>query len=139
MHVDEEKEYKHVKEVEQELIALSGPKSSAQIPVKVNPWLGRLRSPNPSPNVSIGSIGNHVSSTKGKDKVDWPMVVFDVSARHFMVDHDSNGEKSLDEEFGIPKVQTSRVCRSTHTKYPMKRLKYDSFVAHHFMYMENVV
>ena len=54
-------------------------------------------------------------------------------------DHDSSGKESLDEEFGIPKVQTLGVHRSTHVKYIMEILKYDSFVAHHFMYMANVV
>ena len=67
------------------------------------------------------------------------MAVFDVSAGHSMVDHDSSGEESLDEEFGIPKVQTPGVRRSTRVKYPVERLKYDSFAAHHFMYMANVV
>ena len=67
------------------------------------------------------------------------MVVFDVSAGHSMAGHDLSGEESLDEEFGIPKVQTPRVHRPTRVRYPMERLKYDSFVAHHFMYMANVV
>ena len=67
------------------------------------------------------------------------MVVFNVLAGHSMVDHDSNGEESLDEQFGIPRVQTPRVHRFTCAKYPMERLKYESFVAHHFMYMANVV
>ena len=39
---------------------LSGPKSSVQTPTRVNPWSGRLRTPSASPNVSIGSTGNHV-------------------------------------------------------------------------------
>ena len=46
------------------------------------------------------------------------MAVFDVTVGHSMVDHDSSGEESLHEEFGIPKVQTP---------------------GHHFMYMANVV
>ena len=37
VHVDEEKEEKHVKEVQQESTVLSGPKSSAQTPTRVNP------------------------------------------------------------------------------------------------------
>ena len=36
-------------------------------------------------------------------------------------------------------MQTPGVCRSNRTKYPLERLKYDSFAAHHFMYMANVV
>ena len=139
MHVDEEKEDTQVKEVQQESTVLSGPKSSAQTPLKVNPWSGRLRSPSASPNASVGSTGKNVNSAKGKKKVDEPMAIFDVSAGHSMADHDSSGEESLDEEFGIPKVQTPGVHRSTRVKYPVERLKYDSFAAHHFMYMANVV
>ena len=55
MHVDEEKEGKQVKEAQQESTVLSGPKSSAQTLLKVNPWLGRLKSPSASPNASIRS------------------------------------------------------------------------------------
>ena len=41
MHVDEEKEDKKVKEVQQESIVLSGPKGSAQTPTKVtHGWVG---------------------------------------------------------------------------------------------------
>ena len=139
MHVDEEKEDKQVKEVHQESTMLSGPKSRSQTPLKVNPWSGRLRSPSASPNASVGSTGKNVNLAKGKKKVDQPMAIFDVSAGHSMADHDSSGEESLDEEFGIPKVQTPGVCRSTRVKYLVERLKYDSFAAHHFMYMANVV
>ena len=67
------------------------------------------------------------------------MAIFYVFAGHSMAGHDSSGEESLDEEFGIPKVQTLGVCRSTHVKYPIGRLKSNSFVAHHFMYMKNVM
>ena len=67
------------------------------------------------------------------------MAVFDVSAGHSMASHDSSGDESLDEEFGIPKVQTLGVRRSNCVRYPVDRLKYDSFVAHHLMYMANVV
>ena len=98
-----------------------------------------MRTPSASPNVSVGSTRNHVSSAKGKGKANQPMAVFDVSTGHSMASHDSSGDESLDEEFGIPKVQTLGVRRSTHVRYFVERLKYDSFVAHHFMYMENVV
>ena len=50
-----------MKELQQELTILSGLKSSAQTPMKVNPWLGRLRSPNASPNVLVESIGKYVN------------------------------------------------------------------------------
>ena len=67
------------------------------------------------------------------------MAAFDVSTGHSMVGHDSNGEGSLDEEFGIPKVQTLGVRRSMPIRYLVERLKYDSFGMHHFMYMADVV
>ena len=70
MHVNEEKEDKHVKEVQQESVVLSGPKSSVQTPTRVNPWSGRLRTSSVSPNVSIGSTRNHVSLEKGKSTLD---------------------------------------------------------------------
>ena len=70
------------------------------------------------------------------------MTDFDVSAGH------SSGDESLDEEFGIPKVKMPGVQRmegeislrkSTRVKYPVERLKYDSFAAHHYAYMVKVV
>ena len=119
---------------------LSGPKSSVQTPTRVNPWSGRLRNPSASPNVSIGSARSKASSAKGKEKVDQPMIGFD--AGH------SSGDESLDEEFGVPKVKTPKVQRmeggivlhrSTHVKYPMQRLNYESFATHHYAYMVKVV
>ena len=68
--------------------------------------------------------------------MDHPMATFDVFAGHSMADYDSSDGESLDEEFGIPKLQTLGVRR---VKYPVDRLKYDNYVAHHFMYMANVV
>ena len=70
------------------------------------------------------------------------MADFDVSTSH------SSGKKSLDEEFGIPKVKTPGVkrmegetslYRSTCVNYAMERLKYDSFITHHYAYMVKVV
>ena len=98
-----------------------------------------MRSPSASPNVSIGSTRNHVSLAKGKNKVDQLLALFDVFAGHSMADHDASGDESLDDEFGIPKVQTSEVRKFTRVKFPVERLKYDSFAACHFMYMANVV
>ena len=57
-----------MKEVQQDSTVLSGPKSSAQTPMQVNPWSSRLRTPSASPNVSVGSTKYHVSSAKGKGK-----------------------------------------------------------------------
>ena len=45
------------------------------------------------------------------------MAVFDVSTGHSMASHDSSGDESLDEEFGIPKVQTLGVCKSNRVRY----------------------
>ena len=56
-----------------------------------------------------------------------------------MKNHDSSGKERLNEEFGIPRVQTLGVCKSICVKYLVEGLKYESLVAHHFMYMANVV
>ena len=106
--------------------------SSNTLSKSVNSWSGRLRSG--SPNVSVGS---KTESIKGKEKVD----VFD--AGH------SSGDESLDEEFGIPTVRTpgiqrvqdvsKEVRRSSHIKYLVNRLRYDSLFAHHYAYMVKVV
>ena len=56
-----------------------------------------------------------------------------------MADRDLSGDESLDDEFGIPKVQNPGVRRSTCVKYLVERLKYDNFAARHFMYMANMV
>ena len=56
-----------------------------------------------------------------------------------MVDRDLSGDESLNDEFGIPKVQNPRVRRSTHAEQPMEKLKYNSLATCHFMYMANVV
>ena len=71
--------------------------------------------------------------------MDQPMTIFDVFAGHSTANYDSSGGESLDEEFGIPKVQTPGERKSTRVKYKIERLKFDSFAAHHFMYMANVV
>ena len=49
------------------------------------------------------------------------MAIFDVSTGHSMADQDSSGKESLDEEFGIPKVQTLGICRSTLVRYLVER------------------
>ena len=98
-----------------------------------------LRSPSASPNALVESTRRNVNFEKGKNKMDHPMAIFDVFAGHSMDDYDSSGGESVDEEFGIPKLQTSGVRKSMYVKYPFERLKYDTYVAHHFMYMVNVV
>ena len=50
-----------------------------------------------------------------------------------------SGEESHVDEFGILKVQTPGVHRSTRAKYLVERLKCDNFLARHFLYMANVV
>ena len=68
-----------------------------------------------------------------------------------IVGRDSSGfEMSLDEELGIPAMRTrgvkkamegmhSKLRRSTRIKNLVQRLSYDSYLAHHYAYMENVV
>ena len=101
-----------------------------------------MREKDGSPNVSFESAESRTKSKKGKEKVNQPMADFDVFARH------SSGDESLDEEFGIPKVKTlgvqrmegeTSLHRSTHVKYPVERLKYDSLATHHYAYMVKVV
>ena len=102
--------------------------------IKVSPRVGRLREKDGSLNVSFGSVESRKFSSKGKD--------FHVFAGH------SSDDKSFDEDFDIPKVKTSRAQRmegeiglnkSTHVKYPIKRLNYDSFIAHHCAYIAKVI
>ena len=62
----------------------------------------------------------------------------------------SGSRMSLDEELGIPTMQTSgvkraieaissKLHRSTCIKNRVQRLSYDNYLAHHYAYMENVV
>ena len=90
----------------------------------------------------------HVS-WKGKEKVDEPLCMPDVSSGYLHVDADSDGsEQSLDEDFGIPAVKTPSVRkaneaanlrRSGRNKNPVQRFTYDGYVAHHRAYMAKVV
>ena len=75
----------------------------SQMPMKVSPWLGWLRAKDGSSNLSFGSAKSNIKSIKGKEKVIYPMVDFDVSAGH------SRDKESLDEEFGIQKVNMPSV------------------------------
>ena len=73
-----------------------------------------------------------------------------VSLGHSTNDGDSSGSNvSLNEELGIPimhtpgvkkamEVMNEKLCRSTHTKNPLERLIYDSYMAHHYAYMAKV-
>ena len=36
-------------------------------------------------------------------------------------------------------MQENEVCRSSHIKYPINRLRYDNLAAHHYAYMVKVV
>ena len=68
-----------------------------------------------------------------------------------LVDGDSSGsEFSLDDELGIPAMKTpgvkkameavnAKLRRSMRVKNPLQRLSYDSYLARHYAYMENVV
>ena len=84
-------------------------------------------------------------------------LVFDVSCGHsHNIDGESSGsELSLDEELGIPSMVTPGVRksrnviktpggdagtrRSTRVKYPVDRLRYDGFSAHHYAYMVKIL
>jgi hypothetical protein len=69
-------------------------------------------------------------------------------------DESSDSEKSVGEESKIPSVTTpgsqmakkalktsnnNGVQRSTRVKYPLQKLTYDGFVAHHYAYMVRVI
>jgi hypothetical protein len=116
--------------VEQESQLISGPQESSISGSSNTPWKGRLR----SSNIVHGS-----SRT---------------SSRNSHVDGESSeSEKSEGEESRITSVTTpgarmvkkalktpdnnSAVRRSTRVKYPVQRLTYDGFVAHHYAYGES--
>ena len=117
IQVDAEKDDAQGKGVQQESQVISGPGESPRTSSKsVNPWSGRLR----QSNVSPGSAESKAATTKGKEKVEQSMIGFD--ARH------SSSDESLDEELGIPRLNTPSVrkmqggeglCRSTQVKYPV--------------------
>jgi len=116
----------------QESQLISGPQESSISGSSNTPWKGRLR----SLNIVHGS-----SQT---------------SSKNLHVDDELNDlEKSVGEESRIPSVTTlgarmakkvlktldnnSGVQRSTQVKYPVQRLTYDGFVAHHYAYMVKVI
>ena len=85
---------------------LSGPRESPSQGSVDRPWSGRLRGKGTPPSTP------HVSQ-KGKEKVDEPLCMPDVSSGYSHVDADSDGsEQSLDEEFGIPAVKTPGVRKA---------------------------
>ena len=106
-----------------------------------NPWKTKKTHEQAAPNVS----------RKGKEKVDEPPMVLDASTDHSIMGEDSSGSKmSLDDELGIPIMQTlggkkametmnAKLRRSTRLKNPVQRLSYDSYLAHHYAYMASVV
>jgi hypothetical protein len=79
-----------------------------------------------------------------------------ISSKNSHVDDElSDSEKSVGGESRIPSVTTpgaqmakkalktpdnnNGVRRSTRVKYPVQRLTYDGFVAHHYTYMVRVI
>jgi hypothetical protein len=118
--------------VEQESQLISGPQESSISGSNSTPWKGRLR----SSNIVDGS--SHTSSRI--PHVD---------------DESSDLEKSVGEESRILSITTpgvrmankglktpdnnSGMRRSTRVKYPVQRLTYDGFVAHHYAYMVRVI
>ncbi len=118
--------------VEQESQLISGPQESSISGSSSTSWKGRLR----SSNIVQGS-----SQTSSKNpRVD---------------DESSDSEKNVGEESRIPSITTpgvrmakkalktpnnnNGVRRSTQVKYPIQRLTYDGFVAHHYAYMVKVI
>ncbi len=118
--------------VEQESQLISGPQESSISGSSSTPWKGKLR----SSNIVHGS-----SQT---------------SSRNPHVDGGStDSEKSEGKESRITSVTTpgtrmakkalktpdnnNGVRRSTRIKYPVQRLTYDGFVAHHYAYMAKVI
>ena len=108
--------------------------------------MGRLRANDGFLNVSFGSNESGTKSKKGKEKVNQTLPNFGVFVGHSK--GHSSDDKSLDEDFGIAKVKMPSVQRmegeislrrSTHVKYPMERLKYDSLTTHHYAYKVKLV
>jgi hypothetical protein len=118
--------------VEQESQLISGPQESSINGFSSTPWKGRLRSSN---------------------------IVHDSSQTSFKNSHvngeSSDSEKNVGEESRIPSVTTHGVRMakkplktpynnsgmgiSTRIKYPVQKLTYDGFVAHHYAYMVRVI
>jgi hypothetical protein len=118
--------------VEQESQLINGPQESLISGSSSTPWKGRLKSSNIVDDSSQTSSRNpHVD------------------------DESSDSEKSVGEESRIPSVTTlgarmakkalktpdnnNGVRKSTRVKYPVQRLTYDGFVAHHYAYMVKVI
>ena len=72
-----------------------------------------------------------------------------------ILDGDSSGSESLDDELGIPSVRTPGVQRarvnaktplsdpvvrrSSRVRYPIKRFGFEGYAAHHYAYMVKLV
>ncbi len=118
--------------VEQESQLISGPQESSISGSSSTPWNGRLR----SSNIVDGSFQTSFRNPHGDDE-------------------SSDLEKNVGEESRIPSITTlgawmakkalktpnnnNGVQRSTRVKYPIQRLTYDGFVAHHYAYMVRVI
>jgi len=118
--------------MEQESQFMSGPQESSITGFNSTPWKGRLR----SSNMVHGS--------------------FQTSFRNFHVDGESiDSKKSVGEESRVPSViilrarmanktlktpdNNSGIWRFTQVKYHVRRLTYDGFVTHHYVYMVRVI
>jgi len=118
--------------LEQKSQLISGPQESSISGSNNTPWKGRLR----SSNIVHGC--------------------FQISSRNpHLDDESSDWEKSVGVQSRIPLVITpgvwmakkvlktpnnnSGIWRSTWIKYPVQRLTYDGFVAHHYAYMVKVI
>ncbi len=118
--------------MEQESQLINGPQECSISGSNSTPWKGRLKSSNIVDGSSQTSFRNvHV------------------------YDESSDSDKSVGEEsrislVTIPGARMARkalktpdnkngVRRSTRMKYPIQRLTYDGFVAHHYAYMVKVI
>ena len=82
---------------------LSGPSESSCSKFVENPWKTGKTHEQVAPNVS----------RKGKEKVDEPPMVLDAFIGHSIMGEDSSGSKmSLDDELGIPIMQTQGVKKA---------------------------
>jgi len=118
--------------VEQESQLISGPQEFSISGSSSTPWKGRLKSSN---NVH----GSSQTSFKNPH----------------LDDESSDSEKNVGEESKIPLVITpgarmaekalktpnnnNGIRKSTRFKYPVQRLTYDGFVAHHYAYMVRAI
>jgi len=118
--------------VEQESQLTSGPQESSITGSSSTPWKGRLRSSNiVHGSFQTSSINPHVDD----ESSDSDKCVGEKSIMTSITTHKprraKKALKTLDNNNGVR--------RNTRVKYPIQRLTYDGFVAHHYTYMVRVI